>query len=255
MLKANILASLFLLLSTVLSVTARTDFRARDITKREPTPTDPAPEDTEDWSNGRLLAAGLKLRTPRTLYNPSRVMARQRISQPSGIPQKQCYIKVVRVNHDQGNWDKYVSKDHVNNNHYYGVAEPVAKRMTIQFNPLSPGPFNLDITTLSTYPHFGFAGETLGNNNVFYATDTSPTSPGSTPQAVGNSLAPGVPKSESAIWFYDSSTSRFTAQWVQPNGSIITPKLWFIPNQGAIVLTKNTLNAGWEVQLYCQTYR
>lgn len=252
MLKINILASLFLLFSTVLSVTARVDLRARVITKRAPTPTGP---DTEGWSNGDLLAAGLQPRKPSVLYNPSRVLARHRNSQPSGTPQKQCFVKVVRVNHDQGNWDKYVSKDHVNNEDYYGVAEPVAKRMTVQFNPAAAGPFNLDITTTSVYPFLGFAGETLGANNVFYATDTYPTSPGSTPQAVGNSLAPGVPKSESAIWYYDSSTGRFTVKWVQPDGSTIEPKLWFIPNQGAIVLTKNALRAGWEVQLYCETYR
>jgi hypothetical protein len=254
MLKTNILASLCLLLATVLSVTARPDLRSRDITKREPTPTGPTEDHTKGWSNGQLLAAGLKPRKPQNLYNPSRVLARHHNNQPSGTPQKQCYIKVVRQG--PGNWDKYVSKEHDNNKDWYGVDEPWWKRMTVKFTPGS-GPLNLEITSGgSSYPLFAFAGATLGNSNYFYSAATNPTAPGSTPQNVGNSRAPGVPTSESAIWFYDSSTQRFTAQWVQPNGSIVSPtKFWFIPNDGAIVLTKNSLNKGWEVNLYCESTR
>jgi len=245
MFQANLFASLLLILSALVGVTTA---RPNNLNRRAPSPTVPV-EGTEKWSNAQLLAAGLQPRKPQNLYTPSRVIARHgKKHYPSGVPQKKCQIFVDKVG--SLGWNKFVSEDHTNNKKYYGVDVPEHKRMEVRFTP-SSGPINLEIRSDSTYPYLGFAGETLGNNNAFYMTDTNGTPAGSTPQSVGNSLAPGIPKSESALWFYDSNTGRFTAKWVQPNGDIITPKFWYFNNNGGLAIVKKDQNSGWEVKLYC----
>lgn len=74
MFKAQIFASFLLLISATLGVSARPNVLVRGVAQRSPSPTVPAAEDAARWSNARRLAAGLKPRKPRNLFDPSRVL-------------------------------------------------------------------------------------------------------------------------------------------------------------------------------------
>jgi hypothetical protein len=192
---------------------------------------------TKLTTNAARMRAGLPPLKPRNLNIPSRVQAGVRAPNPwpsMVYPNTVTgYIQVNRVK--DGKLEGYVKKGCSTSN-FLGLTRDYESRMAITFTPSNP--FNIAINNhQGRYKYLGFAGDNLTGNRPYYMVETNPTSPKSRPSPVGNSLnSKMVPNSESAIWYYDSQSRRFSLKWINPDGSSISPFLWFYPSSDALAI-------------------
>jgi len=192
---------------------------------------------TKLTTNAARMRAGLPPLKPKNLNIPSRVHAR---AQPSNVLVSESpnavtgYIQVNRAN--DSNLEGYVTKS-CSTTTWLGITQDNNNRMKVTFTPNNP--FNIAINN-SPGPHkfLGFAGENLTGNLLNYMVETNPTSPGSRPLPVGNSLKSKMPNSESAVWSYDSQ-HRLTSQWINSDGSSVSSYPWFCSSLDALAIVAN----------------
>jgi len=173
-------------------------------------------------TNAKRMQAGLGPLKPRTLYNPSRVAARD--PSPSAIsPSGNIVVKRA-----DGSEVGYVSTAG------FGLLTTSGDNLDVSFNPNNV-PFNIAISG-SPYPYLGFVGNTLTTNALGMGA-TNPTPPGSPSELVGTEY--GSSRSESAVWYYSAKDHQLTAQWVNPDNSVFFPSFVYVPDNNRIGLDMN----------------
>ncbi|KAF5336185.1 hypothetical protein D9611_006269 [Ephemerocybe angulata] len=197
--------------------------------------------DAQNWSNAVLLARGLPPRKPRAFFSPTRIA---REPQPSVLPGPITYSgKLKVVQRASGGKEGYVSTDFTPE-HGFGLTNTASKVMEVQFTHAASGPFDIAITSPSTHPNLGFAGNLVSGTSIATCTATNQSQlilprvgkwlatssdlyinhyialapAGSVPSIVGNSNSL-IQESESAIWTFDPSTRKLTASWINADTS------------------------------------
>jgi len=114
-------------------------------------------------------------------------------------------------------------------------------------------PFSIQIQDgpFANYPHFGAVAAsgtrggalTPGSTSYAYLARTARTQPDAPPENVGSSFhaMSGLRrKVESAIWFLDPGTKVLSAQWVNPDGNVISPAMFYHPGENALALVADS---------------
>jgi len=189
---------------------------------------------TPPHTNAARFARGLPPLTPRQLYKPTRVGARQAtttILPLSGI------LEIKRVN---GDFVGYVSQSYYANGAVkrFVTTSSTSSALGVSFTP--SGTFDIQITNpaSATFPYLGFAGDSLTAGSTHPLTRTAHTAPGSVPQKVGNAYDSNQ-DSESDIWTYNSANQQVTPQWINPDGSSPATYLWYFPTLDLIQIISN----------------
>ncbi|KAF8903718.1 hypothetical protein CPB84DRAFT_1900138 [Gymnopilus junonius] len=192
-------------------------------------------------TNAKRLRAGLGPLKPRTLYSPSRVAGGAifgliyhlillylawsfiaRDPQPSTV----LPTGNVVVRRADGSQVGYLSTQG------FGLVTTQGNNMEVSFNP-NNSPFNVAING-NQYPYLGFVGTTLATNAIGMGA-TNPTLPGSTSQVVGTEYG-ATQRSESSVWYYSAKDHKLTAQWVNPDGSVLFPGFVYVSSSNRIGL-------------------
>ncbi|KAJ7168195.1 hypothetical protein C8R43DRAFT_983392 [Mycena crocata] len=178
-----------------------------------------------DFTNAQRLARHLPLKPP-----SRRSSARRAVQSPAASPYSRGYIQILSVD-GSGNPTSvlgYVSKNTLDHTQYI-------LQSSLDDNALLVGPTGDRrlLTLNSDIPSPGFLGLVQGREdtssvlaqgsfNYLYLASTERTSPGATPQNVGNSFSTvygGTHPAESAVWTIDPETRSLKAQWINPDGS------------------------------------
>ncbi|KAF5309985.1 hypothetical protein D9619_010243 [Psilocybe cf. subviscida] len=203
-------------------------------------------------TNAKRMAAGLSPLKPRTLFQPSKVVARGPGAPGAPVPAPSPILVTGRLKVNKRESDGsagmflgYLAKSFDSSGNDGGslavdgtFISTLHATVSFVYSASSGSSLNVALSGVATsYPYLGFAFDgsaspklTTGNYNLLVA--TNPTSPGAAASAVGNSLTkqtgpptrrvPANPNSESAIWSYNPASGRLTASWNNPGGETLT---------------------------------
>ncbi|PPQ81734.1 hypothetical protein CVT24_003320 [Panaeolus cyanescens] len=179
-------------------------------------------------TNAERMIAGLAPRAPTRVVASDQVVRR---NSPSPIPYA-GKIRVVR--HSNGNFVGYFGQD-LTDAGRFTITTSTATAVAVSFGYVSASlPVQLKITAVwmmlifgtPNWPAIGAAGATLSNNVLASVVGSNEVPSGATPQNVGNSRGSGG--SETYIWKYNISSGEITAEWVNPNGAIVTVYPYYV---------------------------